>query len=57
MPAERLGVTLGTFLDVPHPALADSGPMITKLTTEARVLLAEFAALTGVLATVGLSGI
>jgi hypothetical protein len=55
--AEILGVMLGTFLDVPHLALADSGPMITNLTTEARVLLAEFAALSGVLATVGLTGI
>jgi hypothetical protein len=31
--------------------------MTSKLTTEARVLLAEFAALTGVLATVGLTGL
>jgi hypothetical protein len=54
---QTLGCTFGACLDVQGGRLPDAGAMIANLTTEARVLWVEFAALAGALAAVGLSGL
>jgi hypothetical protein len=50
-------MTFGDCLDGKRGAIADASAMIMNLTTEARVLWAEFAALAGALVAVGLSGL